>query len=57
MQCFDPVTASPAEKEQGIAVGIHFIGIPDNRHQAINALPHIGVACDQIKFCHTGQVA
>ena len=57
MQRFHPVAASPAEKEQGIAVGIHFIGIPDDCHQAIDAFSHIGVACHQVKFCYTGKVA
>ena len=57
MERFDPVTASPAEKEQGIAVGIHFIGIPDDCHQSIDAFSHIGVACHQVKFCYTGKVA
>ena len=55
MKRFDPVTASATEKEQGIAVWIHFVSIPDNCHQSINALSHIGVACDQVKFGHTGQ--
>ena len=32
MQRFDPVTASPAKKEQRVAVGIQFIGIPDDCH-------------------------
>lgn len=57
MQCFNPVTASSTEKEKGIAVRIHFVSIPDNCHQSIYALPHVRVACDQVKFCHTGQVA
>ena len=57
MKRLDPVTASPTEKEQGITVGIHFIGIPDDCHQAIDALSHIGVACHQVKFCYTGKVA
>ncbi len=38
MQCLDSVTASPTKKEQGIAVVIHFIGIPDDGHQSIKAI-------------------
>ena len=56
MQCLDSVTASPTKKEQGIAVGIHFIGIPDDGHQSINTFSHVGVPRDQVKFRHTGQI-
>ena len=55
MQRLDPVAASPAEEEQGIAVGIQFIGIPDDRHQPVNALSHVGITCHQEKFRHAGQ--
>ena len=51
------VTASPTRKKQGIAVGIHFIGIPDDGHQSINTFSHVGVPRDQVKFRHTGQIA
>ncbi len=57
VQCFDPVAAPPAEKEQGVAVGIQLIGIPDDRHQSINTLTHVGIAAHQEKFCYTGQFA
>jgi hypothetical protein len=49
MQRLDPVTASPTKKEQGIAVGIHFIGIPDDGHQSINTFSHVGVAA--LSYC------
>ena len=55
MQRLEPVAASPAEEEQGIAVGIQFIGIPDDRHQPVNALSHVGITCHQEKFRHAGQ--
>ena len=57
MQRLNPVAASPAEKEQGIAVGVQFIGIPDDGHQPVNALSHVGIACHQEKFRHAGQFA
>ena len=43
MQRLDPVAASPAEEEQVIAVGVQFIGIPDDCHQPVNALAHVGI--------------
>ena len=49
MQRLDPVTASPTKKEQGIAVGLHFIGIPDDGHQSINTFSHVGVAA--LSYC------
>ena len=55
MQRLDPVAASPAEEEQGIAVGVQFIGIPDDRHQPVNALSHVRITCHQEKFRHAGQ--
>lgn len=57
MERLDPVTASPAKEEQGIAVGVHFISIPDDGHQPVYALSHVGVPRDQVEPCHTGQVA
>ena len=55
MQRLDPVAASPAEEEQGIAVGVQFIGIPDDCHQPVNALAHVRITCHQEKFRHAGQ--
>ena len=49
MQCLDSVTASPTKKEQGIAVGLHFIGIPDDGHQSINTFSHAGVSA--LSYC------
>ena len=54
-QRLDPVAASPAEEEQGIAVGVQFIGIPDDCHQPVNALAHVRITCHQEKFRHAGQ--
>ena len=55
MQRLDTVTASPAEEEQGIAVGVQFIGIPGNCNQSVNAIVHIRTTCHQEKFRHAGQ--
>ena len=44
---FDPIRLPSTEKEQGIGVGIHIVGVPDDRHQTVNGFPHIGISGNQ----------
>ena len=43
----DPVGPPSAEKEQGVSIRIHIVGVPDDRHQTVNGFPHIGIAGNQ----------
>ena len=57
MESFQAVTASPAEKEEAVGVGIHVVGITDDRHKPVNGLSHIGVATDQVDLSDAGDIA
>lgn len=55
-QYFDMVTLPAAKKVYGMVIGF----LPELTHydsiQAIQALPHIGVACEDVDICCTGNI-
>ena len=57
MQCLDPVAPPSAEEIEGIPVWIHPVVIPDDHHQAINTLTHVGVPGHQEDLGYTGKIA
>ena len=57
MDCFDPVSPLSTEQELGIAVRILFDVVLDDIQQAIELLPHIGVAASDINFLHMGKIS
>ena len=56
MERFDPVTASAAEKEQGIAVRVKLKAVLDDIHQTVQLFSHICVPGAQIDLFHPGEV-
>ena len=50
MQCFQAVGFSAAEEIKRICIGVHLVGVPDDRHKSIDLEAHIRAPCDQIEF-------
>ena len=57
MDCFDPVSPLSTEQVYGFAVRIQFEVVLDDIQQAIELLPHIGVAASDIDFLHMGKIS
>ena len=57
VESLDAIGTSSAEEEDGVAVRIQLIGVAYDRHQTINALSHVGIACNQVDVVCTGDVA
>ena len=53
----DAISTSSAEEEDRVAVRIQLVGVAYDRHQTINALSHVRIACNQVDVVCTGDVA
>ena len=57
VESLDAIGTSSAEEEDRVAVRIQLIGVTYDRHQTINALSHVGIACHQVDVVCAGDVA
>ena len=57
MERFQAVAAPSAKKEEAVGVGIHVVGIADDRHESVYGLPHVCVTADKVDLPDAGDIA